>query len=68
MKTSSLLVLLVVAACVIAVFCDVYQSCDLLHPGVLKGINRVLVSERFTFGEDFMKFCRSYERGMITTI
>lgn len=62
MKIPSLLAFLAVAACFVS-SCNGAKSV-LLRPGFLKGMDRILVSERFVFVQDFKKFCRSYEKGM----
>jgi len=42
-------------------------SCPVpLKPTFLEGLANVMVSERFVFMSDFMKFCRAFERGMNT--
>lgn len=67
MTTSRLLVMLIAAGCC-AILCNGSQSCGLLHQNVTKGIDRVLVSERHSFGADFRNFCLSYEKGMFARI
>lgn len=61
MTTSRLLVMLIAAGCC-AILCNGSQSCGLLHQNVTKEIDRVLVSERHSFGADFRNFCLSYEK------
>ncbi|XP_078372486.1 uncharacterized protein LOC144656129 [Oculina patagonica] len=60
MKISGLLAFLAVAACFVCSCKGTKYS--LLQPHVLKNMNRVLVSERMVFIQDFQKFCRSYQK------
>ena len=59
---SSLLAFLAVAACFVSA-CSCSRSA-LLKPSFLKGMDKVLVSERGVFIQDFKRFCQSYETGM----
>lgn len=61
MRTSNSLVVLIVVGC-FAILCYGSQSYGLIHRNVLKGIERVLVSERNSFGKDFKRFCFEYEK------